>query len=291
MTDVEPIEIISFNSKNMKVLLFNDGLKTKGCFVLLRKNAHFLLHGVAQFVHLYGPNLSVMGASISSQSFEKHTIYSPNCNPSVSFYHCNDYIIQDGVLLNKLNNFIESNFDSCFVSIIISKLSEEFCSFENFVSILIFLPLKSRFIDSLCKIKKYKRLFEVSTESCVITDLQLVSKLGFNFQEHDGMLGYKVSSDMLLSINKIIGICDSQNAILKSGVTLICGPKGVGKSSFLRFLINGLLTNSLCSSVAVLDCDLGQPEFTLPGLVSLCLVYKPVFGPPFTHFSSFLVVR
>jgi hypothetical protein len=32
-----------------------------------------------------------------------------------------------------------------------------------------------------------------------------------------------------------------------------------------------------------LECDLGQPEFTAPGMVSLQLVQEPLLGPPFTH--------
>ncbi|KAK4052580.1 Polynucleotide 5'-hydroxyl-kinase grc3 [Microbotryomycetes sp. JL221] len=67
-------------------------------------------------------------------------------------------------------------------------------------------------------------------------------------------------------------------------VVIIEGPKRVGKSSFARTLVNNLLTSY--TSVAYLDTDLGQPEFTTPGFVSLTLVNQPLLGPPFTHATS-----
>ncbi len=35
-----------------------------------------------------------------------------------------------------------------------------------------------------------------------------------------------------------------------------------------------------------LDTDLGQPEFTPAGLVSLHVISSPVFGPSFMHLAS-----
>ena len=49
-------------------------------------------------------------------------------------------------------------------------------------------------------------------------------------------------------------------------VAAVCGSKGTGKSTFGRLLLNSLL--SVCSEVAWLDTDCGQPEFTVPGLSS-----------------------
>ncbi|KAL8676042.1 MAG: hypothetical protein Q9186_007397 [Xanthomendoza sp. 1 TL-2023] len=61
---------------------------------------------------------------------------------------------------------------------------------------------------------------------------------------------------------------------------LICGPKGSGKSTFARMLVNGLLK---FRSVALLDIDPGQPEFSPPGEVSLVQVTSYNFGPSFCH--------
>ncbi|PLB35662.1 putative RNA processing protein Grc3 [Aspergillus candidus] len=73
--------------------------------------------------------------------------------------------------------------------------------------------------------------------------------------------------------------------------TLVCGPKGSGKSTFSRYLLNHLLSpapqteTNYCNTdgVAFLDLDPGQPEFSPMGQVSLTHVRAPVFGPPFTH--------
>ncbi|KAL8724071.1 MAG: hypothetical protein Q9181_007002 [Wetmoreana brouardii] len=75
---------------------------------------------------------------------------------------------------------------------------------------------------------------------------------------------------------------------------LICGPKGSGKSTFSRMLINAILTkppaqtqlaNNLGDGrcIALLDVDPGQPEFSPPGEVSLVQISTCICGPPFTH--------
>ena len=47
---------------------------------------------------------------------------------------------------------------------------------------------------------------------------------------------------------------------------LICGPKGVGKSTFARYLLNRLLATQITGKgVAYLETDLGQSEFTPAG--------------------------
>ncbi len=38
--------------------------------------------------------------------------------------------------------------------------------------------------------------------------------------------------------------------------------------------------------MAFLDCDLGQPELTLSGQVSLHILENPLLGPPFTHLKD-----
>ena len=81
--------------------------------------------------------------------------------------------------------------------------------------------------------------------------------------------------------------------------TIICGAKGVGKSTCLRYTINRLLSSSPSSpsssssssslpprAIAVIDCDLGQPEFNIPGCISLHIVTGPVLTPPHLHLQT-----
>ncbi|KAF9530882.1 hypothetical protein CPB83DRAFT_849803 [Crepidotus variabilis] len=67
----------------------------------------------------------------------------------------------------------------------------------------------------------------------------------------------------------------------KSPAFFVKGPKNSGKSTLCRTMVNQLLQKY--GRVAYLDCDIGQTEFTPPGVVSLTVVSRPIFGPPFTH--------
>merc|ERR1711939_276080 len=64
-------------------------------------------------------------------------------------------------------------------------------------------------------------------------------------------------------------------------VCLVQGPKGVGKSTFSKALLNSMLSRH--TSVAFLESDIGQSEFTPPGIVALHVFNSPQIGPAFTH--------
>ncbi|XP_071904163.1 polynucleotide 5'-hydroxyl-kinase NOL9 isoform X2 [Coffea arabica] len=55
-------------------------------------------------------------------------------------------------------------------------------------------------------------------------------------------------------------------------IALVCGPKNSGKTTFSRHLLNVLLQRY--KKVAYLDTDVGQTEFTPPGLLSLTVIDK-----------------
>ena len=64
---------------------------------------------------------------------------------------------------------------------------------------------------------------------------------------------------------------------------VVAGGKGVGKSTFTRWLINRLVSKT---PVVLLDLDPGQAEMTLSGYCSVSLVTTPLLGPNFTHVGS-----
>ncbi|XP_072384871.1 polynucleotide 5'-hydroxyl-kinase NOL9 [Diabrotica undecimpunctata] len=74
------------------------------------------------------------------------------------------------------------------------------------------------------------------------------------------------------------------NMVDESSKMLIVGGGGVGKSTFVRFSINRLL--SKFPKVRVIDLDPGQSEFTVPGCISVLEVSEPVFGPSYTHLTK-----
>ncbi|KAI3464019.1 hypothetical protein Pfo_020682 [Paulownia fortunei] len=55
-------------------------------------------------------------------------------------------------------------------------------------------------------------------------------------------------------------------------IAFVCGPKNSGKTTFSRHLLNVLLQR--LKKVAYLDTDVGQTEFTPPGLLSLTVIDK-----------------
>lgn len=55
-------------------------------------------------------------------------------------------------------------------------------------------------------------------------------------------------------------------------IALVCGAKNCGKTTFSRHLVNVLLQRY--RKVTYLDTDVGQPEFTPPGFLSLTVVDK-----------------
>ena len=72
------------------------------------------------------------------------------------------------------------------------------------------------------------------------------------------------------------------------GKICVCGPKNSGKSTTSIFLTNALISGlaskkNVLPKVYWLDCDVGQPEFTLPGCVSLVEISEPIFASHFCH--------
>jgi len=80
---------------------------------------------------------------------------------------------------------------------------------------------------------------------------------------------------------------ESYLADIQSGLSpkaVVCGAKGVGKSSLIRYLVNRILSRH--HVVALIDCDVGQPEYNPPGLMSLHLLVDPVLSPPHLHMRT-----
>ncbi|XP_072222936.1 polynucleotide 5'-hydroxyl-kinase NOL9 [Leuresthes tenuis] len=91
--------------------------------------------------------------------------------------------------------------------------------------------------------------------------------------------GLKTSGSYRDALNMVVNAC--RGDMEGCAVILVCGIKNVGKSTFIRFLVNTLLNHT--ASVDYLEGDLGQTEFTPAGCLSLLTVSEPLLGPPFTH--------
>lgn len=91
--------------------------------------------------------------------------------------------------------------------------------------------------------------------------------------------GLKMSNSYREALNTVVSAC--RGDMDGCAVILVCGTKNVGKSTYIRILINTLLNHT--TSVDYLEGDLGQTEFTPAGCLSLSTVREPLLGPPFTH--------
>ncbi|KAL3276330.1 hypothetical protein HHI36_011713 [Cryptolaemus montrouzieri] len=69
-----------------------------------------------------------------------------------------------------------------------------------------------------------------------------------------------------------------------SSKLFICGGKGVGKSTFMRYCVNYLLQKY--GTVKVIDLDPGQSEFTVPGTISSLTITEPLLGVNYTHLKE-----
>ncbi|OQR81868.1 hypothetical protein THRCLA_11327 [Thraustotheca clavata] len=78
-----------------------------------------------------------------------------------------------------------------------------------------------------------------------------------------------------------VKICSNFTSSIETRKVLVCGAKGVGKSTYTQFLVNRFLESYRV--VAYIDTDVGQPELGAPGVLSLHYITDPILGPSFTH--------
>ncbi|GER27114.1 polynucleotide 5'-hydroxyl-kinase NOL9 [Striga asiatica] len=71
-------------------------------------------------------------------------------------------------------------------------------------------------------------------------------------------------------------------------IILVCGPKNSGKTTFSRHIVNVLLQRH--KRVPYLDTDVGQTEFTPPGLPSLTVIDKIPPGKQNEYENDFSLV-
>ncbi|KAL9181781.1 hypothetical protein ACHAXT_012124 [Thalassiosira profunda] len=87
---------------------------------------------------------------------------------------------------------------------------------------------------------------------------------------------------------------DSAGSSQSGNRLLLCGAKGVGKSTLLRYAANRILSSQSRTSegrsegrqggrVAILDLDCGQPEMSPPGMLTLNVVSRPLLSDPPVH--------
>ncbi|KAF9906782.1 Polynucleotide 5'-hydroxyl-kinase grc3 [Linnemannia zychae] len=74
---------------------------------------------------------------------------------------------------------------------------------------------------------------------------------------------------------------ENSQRVKRPPVSVVCGGKKMGKSTFSRLILNRMLNRY--RKVAFIECDIGQSEFTPVGMVALHVIETPALGAPFTH--------
>ncbi|EPQ63639.1 Bgt-4829 [Blumeria graminis f. sp. tritici] len=139
-------------------------------------------------------------------------------------------------------------------------------------------PLYGSLLGDNCGIlgPKYQNLFQESKSSTF--------QILFSSSE-----GPQKSCVQPLSLSPEWNICisDCLSGPLQNNAIMVCGPKSTGKSTFVKFLLNRLLSKYddqiKQQSAVLLDLDPGQPEYSPPGQLSLIHVMEPNLGTPFSH--------
>ena len=114
----------------------------------------------------------------------------------------------------------------------------------------------------------------VSVQSAAIGDTSAMRNVGIDSTYLPP--SWITATDALLSYSPSV---DEPSSPI-SPKALLCGAKGVGKSTCLRYTLNRLLSEGNHRAVCVLDCDVGQSEYTTPGQVSLHVITSPTLVPP-----------
>ncbi|KAI8605872.1 hypothetical protein EDD21DRAFT_331493 [Dissophora ornata] len=99
----------------------------------------------------------------------------------------------------------------------------------------------------------------------------------------DGIAALKLPQSWKDAMQALVEATVDENGrrVKRPPVSVVCGGKKMGKSTFSRLILNRMLNRY--RKVAFIECDIGQSEFTPVGMVALHIVETPALGAPFTH--------
>ncbi|KAH8115740.1 hypothetical protein DFH11DRAFT_1507371, partial [Phellopilus nigrolimitatus] len=223
------------------------------------------LLGVYNLTILRG-SVSLMGSNLPASSSVTHSIFAPKCSPIpiIEALAFNDPAFSAP---STVTNIPER----------ISRVIGPDCT-------IIFLEDNLTGIDGLGRVcKTFEGIFEGEASSENVFRLRSarnVSALNRAMQPFQVPVSWQNAFAFLPKTPSEGGIGD-ETLSPQPVVVLVRGQKRTGKSTLARTVMNRLLNQH--RRVAFLECDLGQTEFAPPALVSLNVVDRPMFGPPFTH--------
>lgn len=236
--------------------------------VVLQKDQTLCFRGKCLLTCLYG-RVEVMGFTIE-EGQQPYQLYSPASHSPITIKAIETENTREGSteLTDVLRDYLTSGSRKRLVGKVIRN-----------TSIVLLEPMESTLTRFLSSVPELGDLFSPPVNELVSAVLDSpLNGLGI-IPLTSNVQGLKASKSFTDALNTLVGACKGD--IDGSAVVLVCGTKNVGKSTFIRMLINTLLNHT--GSVEYLEGDLGQTEFTPAGCLSLSTVGEPLLGPPFTH--------
>lgn len=237
--------------------------------LVMQKNQSLCFRGKAMLTCLYG-RVEVMGFTID-EGQKSYPLFSPasHCPLTIRALGHSDYTRDERT---EASNILENYLSPASRKKLVKKTTSA-------SSIILLDPLETPLTRFLLSFTHLSELFSppVSELMSAVLDTQL-NGLGM-IPLASTIEGLKTSRSCRDALGTVISACKGD--IDGCAVILVCGVRNVGKSTFIRILINTLLNHT--SSVDYLEADLGQTEFTPAGCLSLLTVKEPLLGPPFTH--------
>lgn len=253
------------------------------CLLFLTKGQKVCIKGVAQIEVLCG-STDIFG-SILKPGHVPVDIFSGSTSSLITFSECSqDDFSTAKDCSGKIQHALRNQPPEIMKMIIARGM--------KMASILLLKSLQTVEVNFVSSFKKYGDIFKLELGKDVLlnpTETLLKNQtadLGFLLVEPDEARCAMLSiPDQWKAVGNLVKYAATRSASKgKTPVVLICGGKDVGKSTFARYLTNSFL--NCRKELFFLECDVGQTEFTPPGLISLNKVSSPLLGPPFTHIQQ-----
>ncbi len=259
---------------------------------ILPPGSKWIIVGRVNLTFVMGDLAILFGNVIRPNPNSPLTVYSPSSHALVDLRVPSQTSCDRGFSLSHLKEpFVkascgsESNWD--FVE---KNLTPHTKSLFSSSVCIIFQPFLCRVCDSIEHTRRFKGIFSpkgniVGEDRTLIRGdsfclLSAAAGEGFINNPEMEQVYQKISSFQGNFLHSFLSNSTEGQRKVK---TLLCGPGNTGKSTFMRYLVNRLLSCDDIDAVGVLDCDVGQSEFTPAGMISFTLIRRPIYGPPFTH--------
>ncbi|KAK6624823.1 hypothetical protein RUM44_011687 [Polyplax serrata] len=255
------------SDRNIKVLSYADfyEVSSKKAQVLhLHHPCKFSFHGELK-LHVVSGNVEVLGCSLSQTS-------GLNTVDAFSPESCTPLVVESRVGKHKTSiEEIRKNLSNILPKDSISHLIQNYRPYDAILIVEQIVSNLGLIIHKYTNLRLFpKNLEDISSESESLKKLQST----FKFDSYQIQIGIKKNKEW--------------DSVMLKQCTVLCGGKGVGKSTLLKYYVNKSISKG--EKVLVLDFDPGQPEFSPPGFLSAVVVDEPLLGPNFTHMKEGIVM-